>query len=108
MLPSPRYAASRRGRPAQSHPSEERIMRTMAVLAMVLALATGAQGQEVAKPGPEHELLKKKEGTWDSTLKGGGMEFKGTVTLKMELNGLWLAGSLESDLGGQKFYGKSM
>src|SRR5262249_17361994 len=33
---------------------------------------------------------------------------KGTVTFKMELGGLWLVGSMESDLGGQKFYGKSM
>jgi hypothetical protein len=36
------------------------------------------------------------------------MEHKGTVTFKMELGGLWLVGSLQSDLGGQKFYGKSL
>jgi hypothetical protein len=83
-------------------------MRTTAVLATVLVLGAGAQGQDFAKPGPEHELLKKREGTWDTTLKAGEMEFKGTVKYKMELGGLWLAGSLESDLGGQKFYGKSM
>jgi hypothetical protein len=80
----------------------------MAVLAMALTLGTGTRAQEAPKPGPEHEVLKKREGTWDTTMKAGGMEFKGTVTFKMELGGLWLAGSLESDLGGQKFYGKSM
>src|SRR2546423_12057583 len=83
-------------------------MRKLAVLAVVLALATGTQAQECPKPGPEHKLLQKKEGTWDTTLKAGGMEHKGTVTLKMELGGLWLVGSLESDLGGAKFYGKSL
>ena len=82
-------------------------MRKMAVLAL-LALGTGTQAQEFAKPGPEHKLLQKKEGTWDTTMKAGGTEFKGAVTFKMVLGGLWLSGSLESDLGGQKFYGKSM
>jgi hypothetical protein len=88
--------------------TEEVVMRKLAVLALVLALVTETQAQEFAKPGPEHKLLKVREGTWDTTLKAGDMEFKGTVTYKMELGGLWLAGSLESDLGGQKFYGKSM
>ncbi len=83
-------------------------MRKMAVLAMVLAFVTGTQAQEPVKPGPEHQVLKKLVGTWDTTMKAGGMEFKGTVTFQMELGGLWLAGALESDLGGQKFYGKSM
>jgi hypothetical protein len=41
-------------------------------------------------------------------MKADGMEFKGTVTYKMELGGLWLVGSMESDLGGQKFFGKSL
>ena len=83
-------------------------MRKLAILVLALALVTGTQAQEFAKPGPEHQLLKAREGTWDTLLKANDMEFKGTVTFKMELGGLWLAGSLESDLGGQKFYGKSM
>ena len=83
-------------------------MRTLAVIALALALVTGTQAQEFAKPGPEHEVLKKLEGSWDTTMKAGGAEFKGTMKYKMELGGLWLAGALESDLGGQKFYGKSM
>jgi hypothetical protein len=44
--------------------------------------------QEMPKPGPEHEILKKKEGTWLTTMKAGDMESKGTVTFKMELSGL--------------------
>jgi len=82
-------------------------MRTIAfVVGAVLALP--AVAQEPPKPGPEHQLLKKLEGTWATTMKAGGMEYKGTMTYKMELNGLWLVSSLESDLGGQKFYGKGL
>jgi hypothetical protein len=88
--------------------SEEDVMRTTAVLALMLALVPGMRAQEFAKPGPEHQLLQKKEGTWDTTMKANDMEFKGTITYKMVLGGLWLSGSMESDLGGQKFYGKSM
>jgi Protein of unknown function (DUF1579) len=86
-------------------------MRTLAVLAVVAAVVAGgagAQAQEPPKPGPEHKLLKNREGTWDTTMKAGDAEYKGAVTYKMELGGLWLVGSLESDLGGPKFYGKSL
>ena len=69
-------------------------------------LAPAAPAQEFPKPGPEHELLKKMVGTWDLTMKGGGMESKGTVTYKLDLGGLWLVGHLESDFGGMKFSGR--
>jgi hypothetical protein len=82
-------------------------MRMVAFL-VAAVLVVPAWSQEMAKPGPEHKLLKNREGTWTSTLKAGGMEHKGVVTNKMELGGLWLVSSLESDLGGQKFYGKSL
>jgi hypothetical protein len=83
------------------------LMRTVAVVVAV-ALAGTAWSQEMPKPGPEHEVLRDREGTWDTTLKAGGQESKGTVTYKMELGGLWLAGSLESDMFGTKFLGKSL
>ena len=78
-----------------------------AALAAVLA-APAARAQEPARPGPEHEVLKKMEGNWDLTMKFGGMESKGTVTYKMDLGGLWLVSALESDLGGQKFSGRGL
>src|SRR2546423_12216238 len=84
------------------------VMRTIAAVTMAALLAGSAQAQEPAKPGPEHKLLKKREGAWDTTMKAGGMEFKGAITYKMELGGLWLVGALESDLMGQKFHGKSL
>jgi hypothetical protein len=83
-------------------------MRMIAVVVAV-AVAVPAWSQEVpAQPGPEHALLKKREGTWLTTMKAGGMEHKGSVIYKMELGGLWLVGSMDSDLGGQKFHGKSL
>ena len=85
-------------------------MRTFvmsAVLAVLTAVPAFAQPEQ-PKPGPEHEMLKKHAGEWTTVMKAGGGEFKGTYSAKMELGGLWLVGSLESDLGGQKFSGKSL
>lgn len=76
-------------------------------LAAVLAVPV-ARAQEPPKPGPEHEALKKTEGTWDSTMKFGGMESKGTTVYKMELGGMWRVGTLESELFGAKFQGKGL
>jgi hypothetical protein len=78
-------------------------------LALVVALApAGARAQEPAKPGPEHELLKKMEGSWDIVMKAGGMEMKGTVSGKMDLGGLWLTTALKCDFGGTPFEGRGM
>jgi hypothetical protein len=83
-------------------------MWRIAAVTVAAVLAAPAFAQEAPRPGPEHELLKKRVGTWSTTMKAGDMEHKGTVTFKMELGGLWLVGSLESDLGGQTFSGKSL
>jgi hypothetical protein len=83
-------------------------MRMIAAVTIVAALAVPAFAQEAPKPGPEHALLKKLEGNWDTTMKFGDKESKGTITYKMELGGLWLVGALESELLGQKFSGRSL
>ena len=79
-------------------------------VALVVALATpSVRAQDPPKPGPEHEMLKKMEGTWDLVMKAGGMEHKGTTVYKMELGGLWLHGSMNCDFGGgMSFQGKGM
>ena len=82
-------------------------MRRIA-LAVAVALALPALSQEMPKPGPEHEVLKALVGTWESTMKFGDKESKGTMSWKMDLGGMWLAGSLESELFGAKFQGKSL
>jgi hypothetical protein len=76
-----------------------------AALAAVVS-APVAPAQQPAKPGPEHEHLKKLEGTWDATMKFMGQESKGTMTYKMELGGLWLTSAYEGNFGGEKFSGK--
>jgi hypothetical protein len=81
--------------------------RWFAVVAL-FALVAPVTGQDIPKPGQEHALLKAREGTWDTLMKADGKEFKGTQTYKMDLGGLWLSGAMESDLGGQKFSGRSM
>jgi hypothetical protein len=83
-------------------------MRMIAAITMAAVLSVPVIAQEPSKPGPEHKVLKKMEGSWDTTMKFGDMESKGTMTYKMDLGGLWLVGSLESDLGGQKFSGKGL
>jgi hypothetical protein len=86
-----------------------KVLRTLFVAAVALTLAgTPIRAQEAVKPGPEHQMLKKWEGTWETTMKMAGMESKGSCTYKMELGGLWLVSNFESDLGGAKFTGKGL
>ena len=78
-------------------------------LALVFAIAPQAvRAQEPPKPGPEHDLLKKMEGSWDIVMKAGGMEMKGTVTNKMDLGGLWLASAMKCEFPGGAFEGRGM
>lgn len=81
-------------------------LRCIAV-AMFLAIPN-VRAQEPAKPGPEHEMLKKHVGTWDTTMSMGGVESKGVATYKMELGGLWLVSTFEGEVGGAKYTGKGL
>jgi hypothetical protein len=86
-------------------------LRWFGLLGMAVVLgASPAGAQEPPKPGPEHELLKKWVGTWDTTMKmpGDVAEVKGVATYKMELGGLWLASSHEGEFGGMKFQGRGL
>jgi hypothetical protein len=71
-------------------------------------LVPAAVAQQPPKPGPEHERLKKAEGTWEATVKFGDQESKGTMTYKMDLGGIWLVADFEGDFGGMKFKGKGL
>jgi hypothetical protein len=78
---------------------------TAALGVMAAARLTAQQPPEV-KPGPEHALLKEAEGTWDATAKSQGGETKGTLTCKIDLNGLWLLEHFQGDFGGMTFQGR--
>ena len=71
---------------------------------LVAAAQLSAQAPEV-KPGPEHALFNKWEGTWDATIKSKEGESKGTGTWKVGLNGLWLLEHFKADFGGMTFEG---
>src|SRR5262249_35902359 len=59
-----------------------------------------------AKPGPEHEKLKKLEGEWDATVAFAGSESKATASYKMTLGGFWLTHDFKGEFAGMKFEGK--
>lgn len=79
-------------------------MRTAAFVA-VLALVSGAQEQEMPKPGKDHGYLKQFEGTWDTKSKfvmdpsQPAMEGKGTATFKLICGGLWLVSDYAGEMG---------
>ena len=80
-------------------------MRTLAAVVAVMLMGS-AFAQEQPKPGKEHDFLKKMEGKWDTTMKMGDKDEKGTATYKMDLGGFWLTSTFEGELFGQKFTGK--
>ena len=80
------------------------------VVAGLLAafLAGVAVAQDAPKPGPEYDYLKKMVGKWDTVMTVAGAESKGTAAYAMDLGGLWLTSTLESELFGQKFSGRGL
>ena len=69
-----------------------------------------ALGQTFPKPGPQHEMIKQGEGTWDAVAKGPeeGPPMKGTAVMKMECGGLWLVSEFKMDFAGQAFQGRGL
>jgi len=84
-------------------------MKTLlCAFSLALFAAPAARAQEMPKPGPEHEVLKKLEGTWEATMKAEGMESKGTMVYKMEMGGLWLTSAFDGNFAGMKFSGRGL
>lgn len=81
-----------------------------AVVAVLVAAATMVAQPPMPKPGPEMDVLKKQEGTWDASIKmtGADKESKGTMTVKSECRGLWMSSSFEGDFGGLPFQGRGL
>lgn len=76
---------------------------------LILTFCDLCSAQTFSKPGPEHEALKKMEGTWDVQLTlPGNLKGKGRMTSKMECGGLWLERDLNANLGGLKLQTKSL
>jgi hypothetical protein len=70
-----------------------------------------ASAQEgIPHPGPEHELLKQFEGTWDASVKtymgpGEPNQARGTERNRMGMGGLWLLQDFRADFMGMQFEG---
>jgi hypothetical protein len=79
-------------------------------VSLVVVSQVSALGQAPPKPGPQHEMLKDGEGTWDAVAKGPeeGPPMKGSATAKMVCGGLWLASEFKMDFGGQQFEGRGL
>jgi len=78
---------------------------------LLLALAMtpfAALGQSPPTPGPEHETLKKLEGTWNAKVKMGDSESTATATYKMVCGGMWLMSDFQGQFGDQKFSGQGL
>ncbi len=65
-------------------------------------------GQEMPKPGPEHEKLKEYEGKWDAVMEMGGQKSKATVNYKAICGGMWIESDFEGELLGTKFQGHGL
>jgi len=77
------------------------------LVAFALAHVT-ALGQGAPTPGPEHEHLKKLEGTWNAKIKMGDTESPATATYKMVCGGMWLMSDFQGQFGDQKFSGQGL
>jgi hypothetical protein len=80
----------------------------VAALAILAPASSRSFAQAPPKPGPEFDILKGMEGTWDATIKMGPMESKGTMVFKMSLGGLWLSSHFEGEFAGMKFEGRGV
>jgi Protein of unknown function (DUF1579) len=79
-------------------------------LACGLAVAAHAQEPPMPKPGPEHQMFKDDEGTWDAVVEmfipgQQPMTSKGVETNIVGCGGLCLITDFKGDMGGSTFHG---
>ena len=68
---------------------------------LILLWCEVSVAQSFPKPGPEHQALKKLEGTWDVVMTmPGNIKAKGKMNSKMECGGLWLMRDIETKFRG--------
>lgn len=83
---------------------------SLLLLTFTAGLAAAQEQPPMAKPGPEHALLKKMEGTWDAVMKMPEVPapMKAVATYKMELDGFWLTSEFKMDDPLMKFTGRGV
>ena len=82
----------------------------LVVLGVFPAVGFAQEAPPQPKPGPEHELLKSLEGTWDAkiTMPGETKAMAGVMTYKMDLGGLWLVSDFRSTSKEFPFEGRGL
>jgi hypothetical protein len=88
-----------------------KIVGSVGILALLLAVAARAGEFEPVKPGPEHKKFKDMVGTWDAKCESRDKEgkekiSKGTMTYQTGLGDLWLFEHFKGELDGKSFEGK--
>jgi hypothetical protein len=81
---------------------------TILGLAVCVAGTNLSLGQELPKPGPEHDELKTMVGDWDAVMDMAGQKSKAKASYKSICGGMWIASDFEGDLGGIKFQGHGL
>lgn len=78
-----------------------------ALACLMTCIVSRGFAQEPAKPGPEHEVLKQLEGTWDVMMEGESTP-GGTSKFKVRLGGFWVVNDFEGSFQGATFEGHGM
>ncbi len=93
-------------RSVQSEDSDQlaTYLRVFLACISLLILLPSARAQELPKLGKEHDHLKRLVGTWEAESEVGS----GTMTYKMELDGLWLVSDFDGEFVGVKIKGKGL
>jgi Protein of unknown function (DUF1579) len=84
------------------------LLSALCAFVLVALGALPAAGQAPAKPGAEHEKLRKFEGEWDAKVSFAGGESNATATYKVGLGGFWLQSHFKSEFGGMPFEGRGL
>jgi hypothetical protein len=88
---------------------KRRIIAATAVLSFVLAGAAAAASQSssqtAAVTSPQAAHFKKAVGTWDATVNSLGQTSKGSETVRILGDGMWLLSDFESEMAGTPFQG---
>ena len=84
------------------------VSKSTLAVAIYLISASLSFAQESPKPGPEHEKIKKFEGTWDAVMSMGDQKSKATAVYKTICGGMWVESDFTGDLGGVQFQGHGL
>jgi hypothetical protein len=85
---------------------KRRVITAGAVLGLFLAVAAATQASDpAASTSPQAAHFKKAVGTWDATVNSMGQTSKGTETIRVMGDGMWLLSDFESEMAGAPFQG---